>query len=151
MLFRVTWLSTRPLMPLLQPNTNTINKLSAWVYLDHVLLPGLFPLSAISFLNWRIMTAMNAATRRHNNISSLKRSVMGSQYSVKVHKRLFLVESSYYHFHTLVWCESTSWHLLWSEFAKYCWHLYQPLVRCHLQLAKWRLNHRRHDPVFSVI
>lgn len=34
---------------------------------------GLFPLMALTFLNWRIISAMNAATRRHNNISSLKR------------------------------------------------------------------------------
>ena len=34
---------------------------------------GLVPLFVISFLNWRIIAAMNAATRRHNNIASLKR------------------------------------------------------------------------------
>ena len=40
---------------------------------EHILIPGIFPLLALGFLNWRIINAMNAATRRHNNIASLKR------------------------------------------------------------------------------
>lgn len=39
----------------------------------NTLVMGLLPLLALAFLNWRIIKAMNAATRRHNNIASLKR------------------------------------------------------------------------------
>jgi len=39
----------------------------------NTIVMGVFPLSALIFLNWRIISAMTAATRRHNNIASLKR------------------------------------------------------------------------------
>jgi len=39
----------------------------------NTMVMGIFPLLALTFLNWRIIAAMNAATRRHNNIASLKR------------------------------------------------------------------------------
>jgi len=45
---------------------------TAYVVCNTIVM-GLFPLSALTFLNWRIIKAMNAATRRHNNIASLKR------------------------------------------------------------------------------
>jgi len=46
--------------------------LHTWIVTNTIVM-GLLPLLALTFLNWRIIAAMNAATRRHNNISSLKR------------------------------------------------------------------------------
>ncbi|XP_023347656.1 FMRFamide receptor isoform X2 [Eurytemora carolleeae] len=61
-----------------QPNVELTSLRKNPVYVNtyivcNTIIMGVFPLFLLWLLNWRIIAAMQLATRRHNNISSLQR------------------------------------------------------------------------------